>query len=63
MEKAGVTVENHRPPASHGQTLSDNVVSSTPRHERIRTYNDSGDSQIMHYITMSLKLDEETTYH
>ena len=26
--------ENHRPVASHGQTLSNNVVSSTPRHER-----------------------------
>ena len=28
------TGENHRPVASHGQTLSHNVVSSTPRHER-----------------------------
>ena len=26
--------ENHRPVASHWQTLSHNVVSSTPRHER-----------------------------
>jgi hypothetical protein len=26
--------ENHRPNASHRQTLSHNVVSSTPRHER-----------------------------
>ena len=26
--------ENHRPVASHCQTLSHNVVSSTPRHER-----------------------------
>jgi len=26
--------ENHRPAASHWQTLSHNVVSSTPRHER-----------------------------
>ena len=26
--------ENHRPAASHCQTLSHNVVSSTPRHER-----------------------------
>jgi len=25
--------ENHRPVASHWQTLSFNVVSSTPRHE------------------------------
>ena len=28
------TGENHRPAASHWQTLSHNVVSSTPRHER-----------------------------
>ena len=27
------TGENHRPSASHGQTLSHNVLSSTPRHE------------------------------
>jgi hypothetical protein len=26
--------ENHRPAASHGQSLSHNVVSNTPRHER-----------------------------
>jgi hypothetical protein len=26
--------ENHRPVANHWQTLSQNVVSSTPRHER-----------------------------
>lgn len=45
------------------ELLSLNVVSSAPRLIGIRTYNDSGDSQIMHYITMSLKLDEETTYH
>jgi hypothetical protein len=25
--------ENHRPAASHSQTLSHNVASSTPRHE------------------------------
>ena len=28
------TRENHHPVASHGQTLSHNVVSSTPHHER-----------------------------
>ena len=28
------TGENHRPVTSHWQTLSHNVVSSTPRHER-----------------------------
>jgi hypothetical protein len=30
----GIPGENHRPGASHRQTLSDDVVSSTPRHER-----------------------------
>ena len=33
MEKTGVHGENHRPVASHWQTLSHNVVSSTPHHE------------------------------
>ena len=32
--ETGVPEENHRPVASHGQTLSHNVVSSTSRHER-----------------------------
>jgi hypothetical protein len=34
VEETGVPTENHRPVASHRQTLSYNVVSSTPRHER-----------------------------
>jgi len=34
VEETGVPGENHRPVASHRQTLSQNVVSSTPRHER-----------------------------
>jgi hypothetical protein len=34
MEETGVSGENHRPDASHWQTLSHNVVSSTSRHER-----------------------------
>ena len=34
VEKTGVTAESHRPVASHWQTLSHNVVSSTPGHER-----------------------------
>jgi len=33
VEEIGVPGENHRPVASHWQTLSYNVVSSTPRHE------------------------------
>ena len=34
VEETGVHGENHRPVASHGQTLSHNVVSSTPHHKR-----------------------------
>jgi hypothetical protein len=34
VEETGVPGENHRSVASHWQTLSHNVVSSTPRNER-----------------------------
>jgi len=34
VEETGVPGENHRPAVSHDQTLSHNVVSSTPRHEQ-----------------------------
>ena len=34
MKETGVPAENHRPVASHWQTLSQNVVSSTPRLSR-----------------------------
>ena len=34
VEETRVPGENHRPVASHGQTLSHNIVSSTPHHER-----------------------------
>ena len=34
VEETGVPGENYRPVASHKQTLSHNVVSSTPCHER-----------------------------
>ena len=34
VEETGVHRENHRPAASHRQTLPQNVVSNTPRHER-----------------------------
>ena len=33
MEETELSGENHRPAASHGQTLSQNVVSCTCRHE------------------------------
>ena len=34
VDETGVPRENHRPIASHRQTLSHYVVSSTSRHER-----------------------------
>jgi hypothetical protein len=34
VEETGVPGENHRPVASHRQTLSHNVIYSTLRHER-----------------------------
>ena len=37
------TRENHRTATNHCQTLSHNVVSSTPRLSGIRTHNVSGD--------------------
>jgi len=33
VKDTGVTGENHRPAASHRQTLSQYVVSRTPRHQ------------------------------
>ena len=33
VEETGLPRENHRPAATHLQTLSHNVVSSTPHHE------------------------------
>jgi hypothetical protein len=38
VEEIRVLGENHRTVASHWQTLSHNVVSITPRHERVRTH-------------------------
>jgi len=43
VEETEVPGENHRPFASHWQTLSYNVVSSTPRMNGLRTHNFSGD--------------------
>ena len=37
--ETGVHGETHIPAASHGQTLSHNVVSSTPRLSEIQTHN------------------------
>ena len=43
VEETVVPGENHRPVASHSQTLSHNVVSSTPHMSRIQTHNVRGD--------------------
>jgi hypothetical protein len=48
VEEAWVPGENHRSVASHWQTLSHNVVSSTPRLSRVRTLNISGDRHWLH---------------
>ncbi len=42
LEETAVTGENQRPVASHSQTLSHNVESSTPRLSGIRTHKVSG---------------------
>ena len=43
IEETRVPGENHRPATSHWQTLSHNVVSSTPHLSGIETCNVSGD--------------------
>jgi hypothetical protein len=43
VDETRVPGENHRPAASHWQTLSRNVVSSTPCLSGIRTHNVSDD--------------------
>jgi hypothetical protein len=44
VEETGVPGENHTPAAlSHWQTSLHTVVSSTPRHKRVRTHNFSCD--------------------
>ena len=40
VKETGVLGENYRPIASHWQTVSHNVVSSTPRHERVSNDHD-----------------------
>jgi len=43
VEEMGLPLENHRPVASHWQTLSHDVVLSTSRHERGSNSQFSGD--------------------
>jgi hypothetical protein len=43
VEETGVHGETHRPDANHWQTLSHNVGSSTPRHDRSPNSNFIGD--------------------
>ena len=40
VEETGVFGENHRPVASHWQTFSHNIVSSTPCHEQDSNFSD-----------------------
>jgi len=48
VEGTGVPGENNRPAASHWQTLSHYVVSSTPRLSGIQTQNFGGDRHWLH---------------
>jgi hypothetical protein len=49
VEETGVPGENHQPVTSHWQTLSHNIVLSTPRLTGIQTLNISGDRLIAYY--------------
>jgi hypothetical protein len=49
-EETGIPAENHRPVESHWQTLSHDVISSTPHHKRFRTHNVSGDLKFVSQI-------------
>ena len=48
VKETRVHWENHQPAASHWQTLSHNVVSSSPHLTRIRTHNIIGDRHWLH---------------
>ena len=48
VKETGVPGENHRSVASHRQTLSQNVVSSTPCLSGIRIHHGSDDRYLLH---------------
>ena len=48
VEETGGPEENQRPATSHWQTLSNDVVSSTPHLRGVRTHNISGDMHWLH---------------
>jgi hypothetical protein len=48
LEETGVPGEDHIPVASHRQTLSHTIVSSTPPLRRVQTHNVSGDMHLFH---------------
>jgi hypothetical protein len=50
VQESGEPGENHRPAASHWQTSSTNVASSTSHLSGIRTHNVSGDMHWLHII-------------
>ena len=56
-EETGIPAENHRPVVNHCQTLSHNVVSSTPRHEH------GSNSQPLVVIVTDFTGSCKTNYH
>ena len=56
VEETGGPGENHRPGASHCQTLSHNVVSSTPYMIVLRKHNVSSTMYFNHFINAIVKL-------
>ena len=46
--------ENHRPAATHWQTLSHDVVASTPHPSGIRTHRECSDYKILTYISINM---------